>query len=93
MADTTEVGDLALRRALALVRGRPYAGMDPQRYAWAGPVIQELVSAFTDVAGELSTRRREAGDRRAEHGRASRLRSAAQRPRALAPGQRRDQRR
>ncbi|MGW0651158.1 LysM peptidoglycan-binding domain-containing protein [Streptomyces umbrinus] len=57
-----EDGDLALRRALALVRGGPFAGMDPQRYAWAEPTIQEMVSAITDVAGELSTRRREAGD-------------------------------
>ncbi|MFJ3310925.1 LysM peptidoglycan-binding domain-containing protein [Streptomyces sp. NPDC086549] len=61
-ADATEDGELALHRALALVRGRPFAGMDPQRYAWAEPTIQEMVSAITDVASELSTRRREAGD-------------------------------
>lgn len=36
--------------------------MDPQRYAWAEPTIQEMVSAITDVASELSTRRREAND-------------------------------
>ncbi|MFJ2008023.1 LysM peptidoglycan-binding domain-containing protein [Streptomyces chartreusis] len=62
--DHSEDGDLALRRALALVRGRPFAGMDPQRYAWAEPTIQEMVSAITDVASELSTRRREARDPR-----------------------------
>ncbi|WP_331736683.1 LysM peptidoglycan-binding domain-containing protein (plasmid) [Streptomyces canus] len=62
--DHSEDGDLALRRALALVRGRPFAGMDPQRYAWAEPVIQEMISAITDVASELSTRRREARDPR-----------------------------
>ncbi|MDX2763957.1 AfsR/SARP family transcriptional regulator [Streptomyces europaeiscabiei] len=62
--DHSEDSDLALRRALALVRGRPFAGMDPQRYAWAEPVIQEMVSAITDVASELSTRRREARDPR-----------------------------
>lgn len=62
LADPTEDGELALRRALALVRGRPFAGMDPQRYAWAEPTIQEMISAITDVASELSTRRREAGD-------------------------------
>ncbi|MEU0389223.1 LysM peptidoglycan-binding domain-containing protein [Streptomyces chartreusis] len=62
--DHSEDGDLALRRALALVRGRPFAGMDPQRYAWAEPIIQEMVSAITDVASELSTRRREARDPR-----------------------------
>ncbi|MFE2270724.1 hypothetical protein ACFXB4_15955 [Streptomyces lavendulae] len=57
-----EDGDLALRRALALVRGRPFAAIDPQRYAWAEPVVQEMVSAIADVAYELSTRRREATD-------------------------------
>ncbi|MFI1177533.1 LysM peptidoglycan-binding domain-containing protein [Streptomyces melanogenes] len=57
-----EDGDLALRRALALVRGRPFTGIDPQRYAWAEPFIQEMVSAVVDVAYELASRRREAGD-------------------------------
>ncbi|MBT2446062.1 LysM peptidoglycan-binding domain-containing protein [Streptomyces sp. ISL-43] len=57
-----EDGDLALRRALALVRGRPFADINPQRYAWAEPVIQEMVSTIADVAFELSNRRREAGD-------------------------------
>ncbi|MCX5317970.1 LysM peptidoglycan-binding domain-containing protein [Streptomyces sp. NBC_00154] len=57
-----EDGDLALRRALALVRGRPFTGIDPQRYAWAEPAIQEMVSAIVDVAHELSSRRCEAGD-------------------------------
>lgn len=62
LARHDEDGDLALRRALALVRGRPFTGIDPQRYAWAEPVIQEMVSAVVDVAYELSTRRREADD-------------------------------
>ncbi|OEJ21517.1 hypothetical protein AS594_38905 [Streptomyces agglomeratus] len=62
MARHDEDGDLALRRALALVRGRPFIGIDPQRYAWAEPMIQEMVSSVVDVAYELSTRRREAGD-------------------------------
>lgn len=57
-----EDGDLALRRALALVRGRPFTGIDPQRYAWAEPDIQEMVSAIVDVAYELSSRQREAGN-------------------------------
>ncbi|MFZ3475975.1 LysM peptidoglycan-binding domain-containing protein [Streptomyces sp. 2.9] len=57
-----EDGDLALRRALALVRGRPFADTHPQRYAWAEPVIQEMISTIADAAYELSTRRREAGD-------------------------------
>ncbi|MCX4826205.1 LysM peptidoglycan-binding domain-containing protein [Streptomyces sp. NBC_01142] len=62
LARHDEDGDLALRRALALVRGRPFTGIDPQRYAWAEPLIQEMVSAVVDVAYELSTRRREADD-------------------------------
>ncbi|MEV6653920.1 LysM peptidoglycan-binding domain-containing protein [Streptomyces sp. NPDC051219] len=62
LARHDEDGDLALRRALALVRGRPFTGIDPQRYAWAEPAIQEMVSAVVDVAYELSTRRREADD-------------------------------
>lgn len=33
----------------------------PQRYAWAEPAIQEMVSAIVDVAHELSSRRCEAG--------------------------------
>lgn len=60
LADQGEDGDLALRRALALVRGRPFTGIDPGRYAWAEPAVQEMVSAITHVAYELSTRRREA---------------------------------
>ncbi|MEV6734823.1 LysM peptidoglycan-binding domain-containing protein [Streptomyces sp. NPDC051364] len=62
LARHDEDGELALRRALALVRGRPFAAIDPQRYAWAEPVVQEMVSAIADVAYELSTRRREAAD-------------------------------
>ncbi|MEU4498909.1 LysM peptidoglycan-binding domain-containing protein [Streptomyces sp. NPDC023998] len=62
LARHDEDGDLALRRALALVRGRPFTGIDPQRYAWAEPAIQEMVSSVVDVAFELSTRRREADD-------------------------------
>ncbi|MFB7260672.1 hypothetical protein ACFCXH_00685 [Streptomyces nojiriensis] len=62
LARHDEDGDLALRWALALVRGRPFAAIDPQRYAWAEPAVQEMVSAVADVAYELSTRRREAAD-------------------------------
>ncbi|WP_351230091.1 LysM peptidoglycan-binding domain-containing protein [Streptomyces sp. NPDC002133] len=62
LARNNEDGDLALRRALALVRGRPFTGIDPQRYAWAEPIIQEMVSAVVDVAFILSTRCREADD-------------------------------
>ncbi|MFE4018504.1 LysM peptidoglycan-binding domain-containing protein [Streptomyces sp. NPDC059101] len=60
--DTTEDGTLALRRALALVRGRPLSAVDPQRYGWAEPVLQEMCEAIVDTAVELSGRLREAGD-------------------------------
>ncbi|MFI0596669.1 LysM peptidoglycan-binding domain-containing protein [Streptomyces griseus] len=62
LARYDEDGDLALRRALALVRGRPFTGIAPQRYAWAEPTIQEMVSAIVDTAYELSERCREASD-------------------------------
>ncbi|MFH8736798.1 LysM peptidoglycan-binding domain-containing protein [Streptomyces sp. NPDC017964] len=62
LARHNEDGDLALRRALSLVRGRPFTGIDTQRYAWAEPFIQEMVSAIVDVAYELSSRRRETDD-------------------------------
>ncbi|MER0443269.1 hypothetical protein ABR738_01515 [Streptomyces sp. Edi4] len=61
-ADDTEDGNLALRRALALVRGRPFAATDPGRYEWAVPVIEDMISAIGHAAAELSTRCREAGD-------------------------------
>ncbi|MFE4873498.1 hypothetical protein [Streptomyces sp. NPDC056682] len=60
--DHTEDGDLALRQALTLVRGRPFTGIDPGRYAWAEPDVEEMVSAIAHAAYELSMRRREAGD-------------------------------
>ncbi|MBD0742954.1 LysM peptidoglycan-binding domain-containing protein [Streptomyces sp. CBMA152] len=62
LARHDEDASLTLRRALALVRARPFTGIDPQRYAWAEPIIQEMVSAVVDVAYELSTRCREAND-------------------------------
>ncbi|WP_336054024.1 LysM peptidoglycan-binding domain-containing protein [Streptomyces sp. CA2R101] len=60
--DTSEDGDLALRRALSLVRGRPFSAVDRQRYSWAEPLMQEMCEAIVDVALELSDRLREAGD-------------------------------
>ncbi|MEV7471792.1 LysM peptidoglycan-binding domain-containing protein [Streptomyces kronopolitis] len=60
--DTSEDGDLALRRALSLVRGRPFCAVDRQRYSWAEPLMQEMCEAIVDVALEMSDRLREAGD-------------------------------
>lgn len=52
----------ALEAALALVRGRPFLGVDPATYTWAEADIQEMISAIVDVAHVLSATRCEAGD-------------------------------
>ncbi|MFE4663798.1 LysM peptidoglycan-binding domain-containing protein [Streptomyces sp. NPDC056716] len=57
--------DVALARALALVRGRPFADIDPSKYIWAEASIQEMISAIVDVAHELAERRRLVRDYRA----------------------------
>ncbi|MFD4610014.1 LysM peptidoglycan-binding domain-containing protein [Streptomyces sp. NPDC058440] len=57
--------DVALAHALALVRGRPFADIDPSKYSWAEADIQEMISAIVDVAHELAERRRQVGDYRA----------------------------
>jgi DNA-binding SARP family transcriptional activator len=54
-----------LATALALVRGRPFLGVDPDTYTWAEPDTQEMVSAIVDVAHALSTIRLDQGDYRA----------------------------
>jgi hypothetical protein len=61
-ADPGEDGTLALRRALALVRGRPLAATDPGRYSWAEPAVEGVVSEITHAARELSTRCLDTGD-------------------------------
>ncbi|MGV2915600.1 LysM peptidoglycan-binding domain-containing protein [Streptomyces alfalfae] len=57
--------DVALAHALALVRGRPFADVDPSKYCWAEADIQEMISAIVDVAHELAERRRQVRDYRA----------------------------
>ncbi|EDY49243.1 conserved hypothetical protein [Streptomyces clavuligerus] len=57
--------DVALAQALALVRGRPFADIDPSKYIWAEADIQEMISAVVDVAHELAERRRHVRDYRA----------------------------
>ncbi|WP_250568927.1 LysM peptidoglycan-binding domain-containing protein [Streptomyces sp. CJ_13] len=57
--------DVALAHALALVRGRPFADIDPSKYCWAEADIQEMISAVVDVAHELAERRRQVRDYRA----------------------------
>ncbi|TDU02995.1 DNA-binding SARP family transcriptional activator [Streptomyces sp. 846.5] len=53
--------DAALRRALDLVRGGPFAGSH-HLYPWAEPYRQDMVSAIIDASHELAKRRFAAGD-------------------------------
>lgn len=64
--------DTALASALSLVRGRPFSDIDQSKYAWAEYDIQEMISATTDVAHELATRRLAVRDYRAALAAASR---------------------
>ena len=57
-----EVALSHLEKALALVRGRPFAGVDPRRYVWAEPSIQEMVSCITDAAVAAAERHLAAGN-------------------------------
>jgi hypothetical protein len=54
-----------LEAALSLVRGRPFLGIDPDRYTWAEPHIQEMIAAVCDVAHVVSQIRAERGEWRA----------------------------
>jgi nucleoid-associated protein YgaU len=58
-------GILDLEAALSLVRGRPFLGIDPGRYTWAEPHIQEMIAAVCDVAHLVSQARAERGEWRA----------------------------
>ena len=51
-----------LQGALDLVRGQPFAGVSPRRYAWAEHLKQDMISAIVDVAHALSVRLLEARD-------------------------------
>jgi len=51
-----------LRCGLELVRGQPFAGTPPHRYAWAEPVRQEMIAALGDAAHELAVRALRADD-------------------------------
>ncbi|MHA6764305.1 LysM peptidoglycan-binding domain-containing protein [Streptacidiphilus sp. PAMC 29251] len=53
--------DAALRRALDLVRGGPFAGAH-QLYPWAEPFRQDMISAVIDASHELAKRCFAAGD-------------------------------
>jgi len=45
-----------LASALELVHGKPFAGTNPRRYAWAERDRQDMISAIVDVAHELARR-------------------------------------
>ncbi|WNI20429.1 bacterial transcriptional activator domain-containing protein [Streptomyces sp. ITFR-16] len=51
-----------LRQALDLVRGRPFTGIPPRRYAWAQSLTQDMISAVVDAADDLAALCLEAGD-------------------------------
>jgi Bacterial transcriptional activator domain/LysM domain len=51
-----------LQAALDLVRGQPFAGVSPRRYAWADHLKQDMISAIVDVAHALSVRLLEVRD-------------------------------
>ncbi|WP_033818366.1 LysM peptidoglycan-binding domain-containing protein [Kitasatospora sp. MBT63] len=65
MNATGPEADLDLARALVLVRGRPFADINPSRYQWVDADLQEMISAITDVAHELAQRMIAARDFRA----------------------------
>jgi nucleoid-associated protein YgaU/DNA-binding SARP family transcriptional activator len=46
-----------LERALALVRGRPFDGVHPKRYAWADTLRQRMTHQIVDVSYEVARRR------------------------------------
>ncbi|GAB3599695.1 hypothetical protein GCM10027586_02040 [Kineococcus gypseus] len=43
-------------KALRLVRGAPFSGIDPRRYTWSEGLHQEIVSTIVDVAFEVAER-------------------------------------
>ena len=52
----------ALHAALGLVRGQPFAGTNPRRYAWADVDRQEMIAAVVDAAHEAFRRAYRADD-------------------------------
>jgi DNA-binding SARP family transcriptional activator len=48
--------------AIALVRGRPFAGAEPKRYGWAEPAMQATVSEIVDAVRYLARMHMAEGD-------------------------------
>ena len=61
MHQRTPAADAALRRALDLVRGRPFDAAYGL-YPWAEPYRQDMISAIIDASHELAKRRLASGD-------------------------------
>ena len=57
-------GAETLERALQLVRGRPFLGIDPTTYIWAESDAQEMISSIVDIAHELCVIRLDQHDTR-----------------------------
>ena len=60
--DPRIAGTDQLLRALELVRGQPFTGVNPRRYGWAEHLKQEMIAAIVDAAHELAQRGLRAGD-------------------------------
>ncbi|MEY9936512.1 LysM peptidoglycan-binding domain-containing protein [Streptacidiphilus sp. MAP5-3] len=73
LRDTGPAADTALARALALVRGAPFAEV---AYPWAEPQRRRMAAAVVDVAHELTLRRLQARDHRGGEAAAARGLSA-----------------
>ena len=61
MNQRTPAADASLRRALDLVRGRPFDAAYGL-YPWAEPYRQDMISAIIDASHELAKRRLASGD-------------------------------
>ncbi|MER6476901.1 LysM peptidoglycan-binding domain-containing protein [Streptomyces filamentosus] len=57
-------GQALLRRALELVRGRPFSGVSSTYYSWAEPVVEEINDKVVNAAALLADWCLEAGDGR-----------------------------
>src|SRR5690606_19638864 len=55
--DPREASSSSLDYALRLIRGRPFEGVKPGTYAWAQPLISEMLAQIEDCADEVGRRR------------------------------------
>ncbi|MFJ2060333.1 LysM peptidoglycan-binding domain-containing protein [Streptomyces sp. NPDC087908] len=57
-------GQVLLRRALELVRGRPFSGVSSTYYSWAEPIVEDINDKIVNSASLLANWYLEAGDGR-----------------------------